>query len=174
MADRKTFVGTTDSPVKVQIDIHTLEAKGHIKWEDDLKCMSGVAHSKTLKDGTVYSICNTLAEKGSEKPIDLLVYKMSPANPLNRTIVARVPFSKFSYQHSFASTQEYIVVFEAPYYINFKPMDVIFKGAQLEDFLENNATGTTKIHIVKLSDGSVTSIESGVWNMVLHFGNSYM
>lgn len=55
LADKKTFVGTTDDKIKMKIDINTLDAHDWVKWEDKNMLLTGVAHSRTHSDGTVYS-----------------------------------------------------------------------------------------------------------------------
>lgn len=74
LADNKTFVGTSDTSRKLEIDLMSLETREVIKWEDDGLCMSGVSHSRKLPDGTTISICVDLNK--STKKFDLVVYKM--------------------------------------------------------------------------------------------------
>ena len=59
LADKKTFVGTTDTNVELEIDLMTLETKSAVKWEDQL-CQTGVTHSNKMSDGTYVSICSDL------------------------------------------------------------------------------------------------------------------
>ena len=33
---------------------------------------------------------------------------------------------------------------------------------------------TTKIHVMKLSDGTVQTFDTGLWSITLHVGNSYI
>ena len=54
-----------------------------------------------------------------------------------------------------------------------QPKDLIL-GTPLGKLMKNNPNGTTKIHVVKLSDGSVQTLDTGVWSNALHYGNAYM
>lgn len=74
--------------------------------------------------------------------------------------------------HSFAYTKDYAIVFEAPYYIAMSP-DVLYKSMSAINLITNDVNGTTKIHVIRLSDGEVTTLDSGIWAMILHYGNSY-
>jgi len=85
LADKKTFVGTTDSKYKVEIDINTMESKGLIKYADDHKIMNGVTHSVTHSDGSVVSIGLIMDDK---KNFHMTVYRMFPDDHLNRKIIA--------------------------------------------------------------------------------------
>lgn len=44
LPDNKTFVGTTDTNIKLEMDLMTLETKKAIRWEDGF-CQTGVSHS---------------------------------------------------------------------------------------------------------------------------------
>lgn len=57
LADKKTYVATTDTYLKLQIDLDTLVPGDFIKFTDELPCMLGVTHSKTMPDGSVLSMC---------------------------------------------------------------------------------------------------------------------
>lgn len=60
LADGKTFVGTTDTNIKVEMDLDTMEAGEWIKWDDKLSLLTGVSHSQTHSDGSVISIGYTM------------------------------------------------------------------------------------------------------------------
>lgn len=115
LADNKTFVGTTDTPIKLEIDTETLENKGEIKWEDDGMCISGVSHSRKLPDGTVISLCADFNKE--TRSLDLVVYKMVGSNTKKRVVIARIPTNRYTIQHAFAMSKDYAVIFEPPYYV---------------------------------------------------------
>ena len=53
-------------------------------------------------------------------------------------------------------------------------VDMIFlTNVHLQEMIRNDVDGSTKIHVVKLSDGEVTTIDAQIWSMILHFGNAY-
>lgn len=88
LADNTTFVGTTDTQRKLEIDFETLDTKDLIQFQDDVGCMSGVTHSRKMANGTVISICSVLNMK--TKKMDLVVYKMEGTNITKRVPIARV------------------------------------------------------------------------------------
>ena len=47
-------------------------------------------------------------------------------------------------------------------------------GDTMDSIMKFNKNETTKIHVVKLSDGTVTTLDTGKWIMVFHYGNGYM
>lgn len=56
LADKKTFVATSDKFIKLEVDISTLEAKDWVKFKDYNLIVTGVTHSQLHADGSVYSI----------------------------------------------------------------------------------------------------------------------
>jgi len=47
-------------------------------------------------------------------------------------------------------------------------------GKPIQETFKFKGNETTKIHVVKLSDGSVQTLDAGIWSVVFHYGNSYM
>jgi len=80
-------------------------------------------------------------------------------------------------QHAFAMTTDYAIIFEPPWYMQFDmgtTFNMFFRDAGLIDLIKNDLHGTTKIHVIRLSDGQVTTLDSKRWSLILHFSNSYM
>lgn len=170
MPDKKTFMVLTDSPNALQMDVNTLKTDGHVKWEDDLKPISGISHPHTLNDGTMVSICSVLNDK---REPEYLLWKLTPERPFYRQKIVQIPVDIKGYQHSFAFTQEYAMILESPFYLDMKPKNLIM-GDPVRTLMKHKANETTKIHVVKLSDGSLQTLDLGIWAVALHYGNAYM
>ena len=171
LADNKTFVGTTDSNKKLEIDLMSLETRENIKWEDDGMCMGGVSHSRKLPDGTYISICGDM-NKTTYKT-DMIVYKMEGQNTKKREVIARFPMERNSLQHAFAMTREYAIIFDPPWVVQPALTDLVFNNLMFQDMIINDVNGTTNIFAVRLSDGKVTRFDAKKYSMILHFGNAY-
>jgi len=133
--------------------------------------MTGVSHSKRMANGTVISICNHFNIQTMK--LDLMVFKLEGENTFKRKMIATIPQDKTSMQHSFAMTNEYAIIFDPPWYIDFDLVGMFFRNFQLMDLIKNDIHGTTKIHVVRLSDGQVTTLDSKKWSLILHFSNAY-
>lgn len=171
LADNKTFVGTTDSAIKMKMNPDSLEFQSKIEWEDEVGCMNGVSHSRRRDDGTVISICHVMNKTTGK--MDLTVYKIEGSNIQKRIVIAKIPQDKMALHHAFALSKDYAIVFEAPYTFDAKLFDLVFTSVSAIDMIGNDVNGTTKIHVIRLSDGEVTSFDAGVYTMILHYGNSY-
>lgn len=64
MPDKKTYVGLTDMADMLEMDIDTLQSKGKLKWEDDLKCQTGTTHVKELDSNTMVGVCGEITSMG--------------------------------------------------------------------------------------------------------------
>ena len=109
--------------------------------------------------------------------MNLMLYKMEGDNTFKRKMVASIPQDRTTLQHSFAMTTDYAIIFEPPWYMDMNIatlFKMFFADTQLLDVMKNDLHGTTKIHVIRLSDGQVTTLDSKKWSLILHFSNSYM
>lgn len=170
LADKQTFVGTTDTNVKLEIDINTLDAMDWIQWDDKLNLMTGVSHSQTHSDGSVISIGMSIDYLTMSTK--LLLYKMSPTDYLNRQVIASIPADKTYFLHSFALTENYAVIFLPPVYYEGMPQAMIF-GKQIQDIFRQDLEASTKIVVVRLKDGKIKNFDPKAFMFLAHFSQSY-
>lgn len=64
MPDKQTYVGLTDMADMLEMDIDTLQSKGKLKWEDDLKCQTGTTHVQELDSNTMVGVCGEISSMG--------------------------------------------------------------------------------------------------------------
>lgn len=100
----------------------------------------------------------------------ITIFRLRPETPVKREVVAKISVDKLSYQHSFALTENYVVVFESPWYWDFTAP---IMGKDASQAILNDPNGTTKVHVVNVESGYVNSFDIGVWSTVLHFGNAF-
>jgi len=98
------------------------------------------------------------------------IFKMDPNDPLNRKEIAQIPTDYLVYQHGMAVSEDYIIVYQNPLSID---MIEMLKGKDMSQCMVLNEDKKAKIHAVKISDGSITSFDTGVWGLTLHFSNAY-
>jgi len=98
------------------------------------------------------------------------VYKMDPKEPLKRVEIAQIKTDYMAYVHGIAVTEDYIVVYQNPLSFDVPGM---MEGKDMEHCMKLNADKHAIVHAVKISDGTVHSIDTGSWSLTLHFGNAY-
>jgi carotenoid cleavage dioxygenase-like enzyme len=76
-------------------------------------------------------------------------------------------------QHAFAMTNEYAIIFDPPWYMQEDFYSMTFKSSDMLDMIKQDHQGTMKLHVVRLSDGEVTTIDTKEWQIIMHFSNAY-
>jgi len=165
LPDKKTYVSTTDQAVPLLMDPVTLEQKGLLKWEDDLACVMGITHAKSLKDGTQISYCQN---KGRYNTIN--VFKINPATPLKRELLGSFETKNLAYGHSFGLTEEYAIILEQPIMFDF--LGMIAGKPMMQDLLLEKYS--TQVHVMKLADGTLQTFDTKEWSITMHCANSYV
>ena len=159
------FYVTSDTPLRYVFDLNSLQAKEKIEYTDELKCDSGISHSQYTKSGDQVTICATAG-----KDMFLNVFRINADNTRKRIKIATIPTEHFSYQHSFALTDNYAIIFESPYHLDLKN---IVLGHPMDQSLRGNLGDTTKVHVISINDGKVQTIDYKMWSLVLHYGNAF-
>lgn len=126
----------------------------------------GITHTKTLKDGTMISYCQNKAMKNT-----INVFKINPATPLTRELIGSFETKRLAYGHSFGLTEDYIIIMEQPIEFDFLGMT---EGKPMMQDLKLIDGETTKIHVMKLADGTLQTFDTGIWSVNMHTGNSYI
>ena len=88
-----------------------------LAWEDDLACVMGITHPKTLKDGTMVSYCQNKAMKNT-----INVFKINPKTPLKRELIGSFETKNLAYGHSFGLTEDHVIIMEQPIVFDFLGM----------------------------------------------------
>jgi len=76
-------------------------------------------------------------------------------------------------QHAISQTKDYAIVFEAPWYMEMHPGKFFTQNVEAIDLMKADFDGKTKIHVIRLSDGQVTTIQEDKWSLILHYGNAF-
>lgn len=54
---------------------------------------------------------------------EIVVFRIRPETPLKREVLAKIPTEKMSYQHAFALTENHVIIFESPFFMDMmKPL----------------------------------------------------
>jgi len=85
------------------------------------------------------------------------VYKVDPKTPLTREVIGSFETEHLLYAHSFGLTENYAIVLEQP--VMFK-MERMIEGRPMIDDMVLEQDKTTKIHVMKLSDGSIETFDT--------------
>lgn len=99
------------------------------------------------------------------------VYKIQPATPTTRELIGSFKTKNMAYGHSIGLTKDYAIVLELPVLLSTTGM---MEGKPMIKDMILEQDSTTLIHVMKLSDGTVQTFDTGLWFISFHFGNAYM
>ena len=137
------YVAFTEIPLPVRFDLTTLETLGVFDYEDNLPkggCWeSAHPHYDKEKNETI----NYLIQYG---PVNYyLIYKMVGSSS-RRQLIAKIPVDEPAYMHSFAVTENYIILTEFPFVVH--SLDLLIKGKPfISNFVWKEKKGTQFIVI---------------------------
>lgn len=113
------MVALTEVPLPVVFDSYTLETLGEFKYQD--KLLQGQWESAHPQlDPVTKEIINYFIRFG--KNSSYVVWKMAKGSN-ERSVIAEIPVERPSYMHSFALTENYVVLVEFPFVVN--PWDLM-------------------------------------------------
>lgn len=117
------YVALTETPLPVSFDPQTLETLGTLYYDDNLahgECFeSAHPHYDVERKETI----NYMITFGPT--CEYIVYRIKDGSS-SREMIAQIPVSEPSYMHSFAVTENYIILPEIPFQL--KPLELILQG----------------------------------------------
>jgi beta,beta-carotene 9',10'-dioxygenase len=144
------YVALTEMPLPVKFDVQTLDTLGVLDYQDELpkeKCWES-AHPHY--DSNQRETLNYLIKFGRTSYYTL--YKLKDGRA-EREVITEVPIDEPAYMHSFAVTQNYIILTEFPLVV--KPLDLIMKNqAFIKNFTWQPERGTRFI-VINRKDGKI-------------------
>ncbi len=115
------YIALTETPLPVRFDLKTVDTLGALEFQDRLpkRNIFDSAHIRT--DGQTGEQFNYLVDFGLNTKY--IVYRYHPNIPCRETI-GKIPVKNPAYMHSFAITQNYIILVEFPLVVN--PISLLF------------------------------------------------
>jgi len=145
------WLATSETPLPVSFDEHTLQTLSHFDFEDDLDGQIQSAHPHYAEDGSVY---NYLLKFGLRSKY--FVFK-KPAGSKSREVVAKIKAPNPSYMHSIGMSENYLILTEFPKIVH--PMELAFGDKPLIENYHWKPELGTKYQVINRETGMVTCYE---------------
>lgn len=160
------LVALTEVPLAVSFDPKTLATAGIAAYRDNLFGQVTTAHPhQHPRTGDLVNYLLFFGRKSTYQ-----VYRQSPGS-MTRDLVARIPVARPGYMHSFAVTENYVVLAEYPLTVN--SLKLLLSGKPFIDNYRWNAQGTTRFLVVDLRNGSLRGEFHGEPFFAFHHVNAY-
>ena len=142
------LVALTEVPLAVSFDPKTLATAGTAAYLDDLQGQVTTAHPhQSPRTGDLVNYLLSFGRRSFYQ-----VYRQSPAG-MTRELVTKIPVARPSYMHSFAITENHVVLAEFPLTVN--SLVLLLSGKPFIDNYRWNARGTTRFLVVDTRNGTL-------------------
>lgn len=143
------YVALTETPSPVEFDLLTLKAKGVVQFSDKIGGQLTTAHPHYDFKRKVQINFTTLLGMRS-----MYNFYYLEAGSTERKLIGSLPVREPGYLHSFAVTENYIILAEFPLLIT--PIEVVTSGKPLMDNFRWKPEQGTRIWVINKTDGTVT------------------
>lgn len=164
LADR--FVAMTETPIPVEFDPHTLATVGVYDYADKLDGQVTTAHphhdfgrNETINYMTTFGRTNTYS-----------VYRIG-ADGRKRDLIGALPVKTPAYMHSFALTENYVVLVEFP--LVAYPLDLLLKGKTFAENLRWEPERGTTFRVMRRDTGAIAATLKAEPCFAFHHVNAF-
>jgi len=162
-------VALTETPLPVIFDLEHLNTQGALMYEDDLPKSNIFESAHILCDKKADEKINYLIEYGKDSYY--VVYKFNAHKP-ERQVIGKISVKKPSYMHSFAITQNYIILVEFPFTVN--PIDLaIMRKPFIKNFEWHPEQGTHFLIMDRKTGKLVKDLKYDKSFFAFHHVNAY-
>lgn len=162
------YVALTEIPLPVEFDLETLDTLGVLDFSDELPHEQCWESAHPHVDPETKEIFNYLIQFGRSSYYTF--YRLEEGSA-ERKIVAQIPVENPAYMHSFALTENYLILTEFPFVV--KPIDLLLKGkAFIKNFSWQPERGT-RIYVINRADGEFIGLYKTRPFFSFHHANAY-
>lgn len=116
-------VALTETPLPVIFDLNTLETIGALSFKDILPKSNIFESAHPQNDKNAHEQINYLVKYGQKSKY--VIYRYNP-NIARREVISEINVDRPSYMHSFAITEQYVILVEFPLVVN--PIDLMLSN----------------------------------------------
>ncbi len=160
------YIALYETPLPVKFDKQTLETIGVFDYQDELPksaCFES-AHPHVKKEESI----NYLVDYGFNSKY--IIYRVQKGSE-KREVIAEIPVEYPAYMHSFAITENYIILVEYPFVVN--PLNFVFRNLPFIKNYQWKPERGTRFLVVEKSTGKVRSHSQTDPFFAFHHVNAY-
>lgn len=162
-------VALTETPLPVRFDLNTLDTLGALFFEDDLPKQDIFESAHPQIDKLKSEKINYLVEYGRKSHYIIYRYNNTEAK---REVIGKIEVERPSYMHSFALTNQYIILVEFPLLVN--PIDLLISSKGfINNFHWQPEQGTRFLIVNRKSGKLVKTIKDQGAFFAFHHVNAF-
>jgi beta,beta-carotene 9',10'-dioxygenase len=160
------FVAFTETPLPIEFDPQTLETVGVIRFDDKLagEISTPHPHYDAVRRAGINSMTHFSAKSSYN------IYATGDGEP-KRSLIGAIPTQEPAYIHSFAITEQYIVVVEFPLVVN--PLTMLLAGKPFIENFQWKPERGSRFFVMRKDDGQVVHTSQGEAFFAFHHINAF-
>lgn len=159
-------IAMTETTRHVEIDPRTLATLGELRYDDALEGEVSTAHPHV--DRRRGTLINLMVHFGRHSVIQ--IYELALGTTVRR-LIASLPDERPSYMHSFATTEQFVVLVENPLVVH--PLKLRFTRRPYIERYEWRPELGTRIRVVRKQDGTVAASAIAPPCFLFHHVNAF-
>jgi len=161
------YVALTETPLPIRFDPETLDTFGGMAYEDQVPGDITTAHPHVDPgSGTLYSYTTAFSKTSTYQ-----LYKLTPGSR-TRTPLGSLAVDEPAYMHSFAMTEQHLILAAFPFVVN--PLELAFSG---KPFIANyhwRPERGTQFHVFDRTEGTHLATCTGPAFFAFHHINAFV
>lgn len=163
-----SYVALTEVPPPVKFNLHTMETTGNFTFQDDLPKEHVWESAHPHYDFEKKELVNYLIEFGPQSYY--VLYRMKEGSS-SREVIAKIPVDMPAYMHSFAMTEQYLILTEFPLLV--RPLDLMTSGKPFIHNFQWLPERGTRFLVVDRKSGKLVSQSTTEAIFSYHHANAY-
>ena len=145
------WVAMTETPHQLLLDDDSLRVRGHVRYADQLRHASPLAHPIVSGD----TVTNLVSKLGPRAEVSVCRHQ---AASRRRDVLARWTTFAYPYIHSFGLTPETAIIIDHP--LRLHPLDLVWSNRGVIEHFKWQQGSATRLVLLSLRDGSVRTYET--------------
>ena len=159
-------VAMTELSKIIRFDPNDLSTLGYYDFANKLQMTLSTAHPHfDFKRNKIYNLAVSLG-----LPSFYIFYEINPKTT-RRQVLVKIPTLSVSYAHSFAQTEDYLILSELSMRIN--PLKLLFTAKPVSHTIDFDAKNPIKFHIIDKNTGEIVKVFESNPAFGFHFANAY-
>jgi beta,beta-carotene 9',10'-dioxygenase len=160
------YLALTETPAPVAFDGESLETRGVLAYDDDVRGQITTAH--TLHDRARRATFNIVINVGRKS--SYAVVRIDDGT-LRRTVIASIGVDEPAYLHAFSATARYIVIVEYPLMV--RPLDLLLRRKPFIDNYSWKPQRGTRFHVIDKDTGTRAGVYETQAFFAFHHINAF-
>ncbi len=160
------FVAYTETPLPIEFDLQTLETVRVIRFDDKLAGEISTPHPHY--DPVRRMGINSMTHFSARSSYNL--YATGDGEP-KRSLIGAIPVQEPAYIHSFAITEQYLVLVEFPLVVN--PLTMLLPGKPFIENFQWKPERGSRFMVMRKDDGKVVHTSQGEAFFAFHHINAF-